>query len=311
MKINSTERTLAILTLLLAQPMSVADIQRHFSDKGYDNISSDAIYEDIKKLKNVGFVISEANKRTNFLYSILQTPFEQLLGHKELNSLAYAYSVLENSNDPHLKKFEKALDIIDRTLNLGLDDLLPDIHNKEEDKFTDYDTEDMQKLIEYLYKLCNDKQEIEIEYQSQKRKEPKKYKIFPIDVENNNGVFYLIGCKQGHSEKYEFRIERLTGQPSQLPTKMPEILMKQVFAKFRLYPPISKMYKASANESVSPDDENKEAIIVHAPYKNELRLFQKLVRYGEYAEILYPPQARDYAVKILNKMQNVYSKQDI
>ncbi len=292
------ERIIFIINCLIEKPYTIRELQNLVCEKF--SISLNHIYKDLKLIDENGFTIPGLNEHNPSNLRIESLPFNFPLFEENKELIHDLFNTYSN-NSVQLSSFFERLSSF---LNFELENII------SEDNLVNYEgKEDYKKIKKSLEKAKLIKKKIHFKYRAVD-KEIKEYYGFPYQIEKDEKKVERVIIYHDSIKKYgEYNLDRIKSIPvilynDTLPEEFPTF-----FCHFKLYPPVSRSYhilRPLENELSYDDEEGTK--IIKARYFTSFRLMQKLFKYGEYVEILDPPDAREEMKKRILKMKSLYEK---
>jgi hypothetical protein len=295
--VGQIDRIIFIINCLIENTYSKKELQDVVWEKF--SISPHNIYKDLRLINKIGFIIPGLSKHSSIL-RIESLPFKFPIYEEDKELIHELFNSYSN-NSIQLNNFFERLSSF---LNFELENII------SEDNLIVYENKkDYQKIKKVLEKAKLLKKKIKFEYKAVD-KEIKEYYGFPHHLEKDEKKVERVIIYHDFIEKYgEYNLDRIKLTPEILDKEVLQRDFPALFCHFKLYPPVSHSYHIlrPLEDEISYDEE-KGSKIIKARYYTPFRLIQKLLKYGEYAEILDPPNARDEMKRRILKMQNLYEK---
>lgn len=215
----------------------------------------------------------------------------------ELRGLARANNVLTDLRDPRAPGLRSLSDRLSRYLRFELAKVIePEVGSPQ--MLSDDATF---QCYEELELVCRDGQQLRFSY-SPLRGNTRRVWIEPLEMSWQEGHAYLIAYDLDKAKRLELRVERIVRPIEQLPGRVhPKRSMVQA-GMFRLFDPVARAYQPRVGEIVNSDPRYPGALLIETRYVSAFRLCQRLLRYGQYVEILEPPELRQSMVGIIAAM---------
>jgi predicted DNA-binding transcriptional regulator YafY len=308
-KISSTAyRVLLLLLRLNERECNVDDLNSIFcNDPNISrSFSREVILKYISTLRLAGYDISKPTALNNYCYKLIKAPVTIDLKIKELKTLAllyrYAKSLCQQKFITNYTSFcQKLQRYMSDESKAGFNKELERCENLKDEIFTCF--ENYRKQILKIEKSINDKQRVNLYYKLG-------------NEESENCI-----CLELHGLKYESSGVSLSGynfitgqnvcinldhiiDVRQLPAvaRSQQILYPVIF---KLKGRLAKTYRNYEGEKVIKIDEKIKETTVTA-YTNDVdSLLKRLIRYGEYCEVLFPKSTRNSMINLIkNTIKN-------
>lgn len=314
MKTDKLTRLFFIVNKLLEKPYTVNQIANMLTNQfSLDKLpSKHMINDDLNKIKKAGFKLETDKQSKEFSYKIKKTPFQYTLDKENIDLIQNIFSTY--SNNPVL--LENFFQKISTLLQFDLKDVIPEHDvSKYKNKEIYFDIKNiLQKAIHDSH-LTHRK--VKFNYLSAendaKGNDPITHETFPHRIEITEKKIEKIWVynRQPNTPK-QFNINRIVDIPELIEETVEKDYIASTldYAKFRLYPPASRTYNLCTwlHESKEIEDPEKEIVIIRTPYYTAFDLFQKIMKYGEYAQVLEPLEARDMIKERISKMLKIYDE---
>jgi len=131
--------------------------------------------------------------------------------------------------------------------------------------------------------------------------------VEPYGIQFFDRQFYCIGLSPQAPEIMEFRIDRIK-DIELMPGKASKRRKRAtVQFTYRLSQRIARMGVSERfmNQQIHPQDDG--GVIVQAEGYSEFRIIQEILRYGEQAEIIDPPDLREKMTQVVQDMSHLYA----
>ncbi|MBC7476174.1 MAG: WYL domain-containing protein, partial [Candidatus Sericytochromatia bacterium] len=263
-----------------------------------------AFKSDIDRLIESGFLLKEGKSGISVSYKIIQTPLNYVLSNNDKQILKEIFETYSNNNIGLQRFFEQ----IGQILNFKIKDLIY-IQDVSKYKNKDIYLDVKSKLQEAINNYSGQIKEISFEYLPIGKHQTSIWSVFPykIEIDNKKTERVYVYSKNLKVPKY-FNLGRIMSIPiikEQLISKE-EILKNYETVQFRLYPPVSKSYHLCAGETKIIENEEKETVIIETPFLTSFDLCQKVLKYGQYAEIIDHQESIEKMKQIIDDMKKMY-----
>ncbi len=295
-KISSTAyRVLLLMSLLNQDDFNIDELIEMFSQN--PNISrsftNEVILKYINTLKLAGFELAKYNSSNNFKYTITKSPFKLSLSKDDLKTIVLLENYVATIYQEKIKKkFQHVIKNVVKYLDEDEIETLIKERSSDHDEFFNKDQYTRyQETIKIYEKYCIEEQQVAITYKTPIDEEIKQVVVEPKFVKYSNSNVYLCGFNTYVGEKQLIQIDYIN-DIKQLPQKSRHggILPSVVFClKGRL----AKGYRVHDDEKIIDATIDREHITISSSYDDKKLLFQRLLRYGENCEILYPKNIKE------------------
>lgn len=305
--ISSAYRVLFILYLLNNQKHSIAELINKLSNNKYASriFSSGVILKYIKTLKLQDFEIIKEIYDGVIYYQLKQSPFLLECTKDEIKHLALLQNHINQSYQPLLiYSFNNALTKISRFFSDENRALLNNYRANQFNNIVDsYYT--ISNLITTLEKYCYEKQIIQFTYLPDENR--KKIIILePIKLVYINKQLFLYGYTHKKQEKSHFQLDYISNI-IQLPHKSYQHVNKDfINVMFKLSGKLAQVYKLYENETLIKTNNYPYYIIVSANVEDDELLIHRLLKYGEFCEVLAPYNIRKKMINYIDYLFNNY-----
>ncbi len=303
LKISSTAyRVLLLLQKLNEKKLSIDELNYIFSEDPdiARFFSKDVILKYISTLRMAGYKIEKPAASDNYRYVLNKAPIQIEFSEEEIKALAllrnYAYGLQQNK---YVKNYCSFIEKLKRYIsNDQVTKLKEQFKLKQNDeiinKFKKYSD-----LIKKIEQYISENQRVEIKYNSLEENAEKLVvtKLQRIKYEKNsvNIIYYDLIAGQTGSVNIEdiINIKQLPSISGKGQILCPVI--------FKLKGRLAKIYRPYEREKLGELDLKTNEITVTAYSEDVDALLQRLLKYGENCELLYPRQFRN---KMMNLIKN-------
>jgi len=306
--ISTAYRVLLLIKLLNENDYTIEELADIFlcNPNTAKNLSKEAILKYIYTLRLAGYSISKPSIANNHKYRLTRMPEVIKLNEEELNTLVilerYIASIhlnnLRKNYDDFFKKISKYLSeeqliILNNKRKTFKDQLA--FHNSHYSKHA--------ALIKKAEQLCLEERRVIVKY------------INPLDDKDMQMVLDIKAIKFDSKDVYIAGHSSITGEKQlihmsyiqdikSLPAKAKGNAMTSSVI-FKLKDRVAKGYRLYEDEKITQTDTKEATITVTSYIDDKDLLFRRLLRYGDYCEIIYPAYVRNDIVKIIhNTLKN-------
>jgi len=260
--------------------------------------SKEVMFKYLNTLRAAGYKIEKPNP---FTYKLLKAPVFLNLSEEELKSLVILENFVEGLYLKRLKKdFDSFMKKITRYLS---DDHIAFLNNYriEYKANPDYNISKYSKysdLIKQFEQYCIEDQKIAIKYKQPFDIKEKDIIFEPKSIKFNTVHVYIFGYNPLIGEKQFINLDYIL-EVEQLPVKSQSNYSLSPVT-FKLKGRLSKRYRLYENEKIVETDEKNGSITVSAYVEDKNLLIQRLLKYGDLCELIYPKDLRDKMIEILD-----------
>ncbi len=303
---NTLKRFFFVINKLIESEHTIKQLEEKFYDE-YKNIyqtpTRHAFKSDIDRLIESGFLLEEGKSGVSTSYKIIKTSLNYTLNNSDKQLLKEIFETYSNNNIGLQKFFEK----IGEVLNFKIKDLIP-IQDISKYKNKDIYLQVKTKLQEVINNYLGEVKEISFEYLPINKNQTSVWSVFPykIEIDHKKTERVYVYNKNPKVPKY-FNLARIMSVPviHNESISKEEIFKNYDVVKFRLYPPVSRSYHLCIGEKKII--ENEETVIIETPFLTSFDLCQKVLKYGQYAEIINHPESIEKMKQIIEDMKKRYS----
>lgn len=308
LKISTTAyRVLYLLYLLNQQDYVLDELIEKLSNNEVVSrtFSKDVIIKYINTLRISGFDIVRSVENVQ-AYHLQKAPFRIELKEEEIQSLAMIYNYVKTLHQPHLiSYFESSLTKIERFLE---DSTLEKLnHYREETKAIAKDNyKKFANIIKILESYCIDKQNIAVTY-SPLKGIVQKIILEPEKIEYRNRKVYICGHNPMIGQMQHLQLDYIN-HIKQLPSKS-KTNNYNYNVTFRLSGKLAKSYRPYEREEVIETKSFPPSILVTTDVGDINSLLHRLMKYGQYCEVISPSSVRNQMITIINDVITRYKKE--
>ncbi|MDD3014023.1 MAG: hypothetical protein PHC34_10005 [Candidatus Gastranaerophilales bacterium] len=309
-KISSTAyRVLLLLKLLNEKNLGIEDLNAILSQD--PNISrtfsNEVILKYISTLRLAGYKITKPCVSNNYTYNLIKAPVRIKLSEDELNSFIFFDTFMSNISQKNLQEAKnKLFENLFRYMN---DDDISRYNklkksyknnNSLNTKFQKY-TPIASKFEQY----CIDEQKIIIKYKYPFKKEIQII-LEPKYVEYIGEDIYFCGYDPIIGERQLINVDYIA-EMKQLPVKSSSnYILSPVI--FKLKGRLAKSYELHESEKITEINSETDTITITTYADCKTMLMQRLLKYGDLCEVLYPKAFREKIANEIYKTIKNYEK---
>jgi len=310
LKISSTAyRILLLLLYLNENPYSANQLNEIFSKDEYvaRYFSKDVILKYISTLRFAGYKISKPGLANNYSYELNKSPVSANLTENQIKVLAVMDGYVKSFHQ--IKMVEKYKNFLRKVKKIIPDEqveaLNNELKNQEENPCEDFSRHnDFADLIKKVEHFKEEKCRVMIKYKLFDTKEEKQIVLELKNIKYDKTEVYLSGYNPVVGQTQLIKFGQIV-EIRHLPTKSQygQMLFPVIY---KLSGQLAKGYRPYENEKITETSEKTNSITVTAYTEDQDMLLSRLMRYGEYCEVLYPKRARDSIIKMINKTLDNY-----
>lgn len=309
-KISSTAyRVLLLLKLLNEKSFCIDELNSILSND--HNIartfSNEVILKYLSTLRYAGYKISKPCVANNYTYKLIKAPIRMALSEDELKAIVVVNSFISDMHQQSLldakrKISSKLSRYIDNEQILQLAQLQKNYSNVYSIP------NNISRILPLMIKIeqyCLDDQKVLLKYRCEGEFQNIELTLEPKYIDYIGGEVYLCGYNPIAGEKKLIRIDYIT-EIKQLPAKSGtnNILSPVVFV---LSGRLAKVYELHENEKITEKNDQLETITVTSYADCKIMLKQRLLKYGDLCEVIYPKSYREEIMSDLRKTLNNYN----
>ncbi|MFI3301240.1 MAG: WYL domain-containing protein [Candidatus Gastranaerophilales bacterium] len=290
-------KSLVVFTLLLEKPISIDEINDYIMNNSHNKsiMSLDTLRVYITSLKKVGCKVKQKKIDGVSKYFIASHPFNLSISQTQINNMIKVY-----------KNITKSLSIQEL---ISLDNFYNKIaeltHNntfKEKFQSISIFKNTSIQLVQQLFEICENKEQILISYNSpQSGIADIELITDKLDYVNNKIYIYGIGLK--YMQYAYFQVSRIIEIKSIKKVKTIPIKMKTFKIGYELN---IKNCEIELDEQEKIIQQNKDTVIIEATTTNDFWIKQKILSYGADCKIIYPESFKQEFIKTLEEMKKEY-----
>ncbi|MEW5820087.1 MAG: WYL domain-containing protein [Cyanobacteriota bacterium] len=307
-KISTTAYRVLLILHLLNQDKCTLDmlIEALANDKYVTRaFSKETITKYFSTLRFTGFNIQKFNHEGDIYYQLEKSPFTIEFSEDELKALAYIQNNINYLYQPNLiNNFNSAISKIERFID---EKSLKSFNSmkKESLKYIKDEYSKFAKLIKLLEEYCIERQSILVTY-SPYEELIQKIIIEPEKIEYHNHKVYISGNNPKIQQKQCLQLDYILNI-KQLPSKSRQLIYDSTVS-FRLTGKLAKGYRLYEGEEIVDKDHSPSSITISASVADIDTLLHRLLRYGQYCEVLSPLVARKKMQDIINQLLVKYQE---
>lgn len=297
---DTSIRVLETLKFLSNNAASIQDIIRHFEKIDPNNriYTNEVISKYINTLKVFGFRFSKEKDKYILLNTINQFNFDE----KDLNALhilekfgeSFPEEKIKTELNKYMKELEKRFDDNTKLLahSLNRPDFIPSRN----------DYQKYSEKIKIYEKYCLEQQRLKIIYKNQDDQEMS-IMVEPNEIKYLGNEVFLSVYNPSRAEILDININSII-DITQLPLKSnPTNIYSSV--TFRLKDRLAKAYKLHEGEELLKLESDGNTIVLNKKEDRTL-LLKRLMRYGEYCEVISPKSLREQIKLMIKATLNNY-----
>ncbi len=308
LKISSTAyRVLLLLLKLNEKNMSIDELNFVFSEEPEvaRYFSKDVIVKYINTLRTAGYIIERPTASSNYRYVLKKAPVKINFSDEEITTLALLknYSI-SLQQDKYIKNFNSFIEKLVRYMpqeqvtNLN-EQLEVKIYDEIINKFREYSD-----LIKKIEQYIIENQRVELKYKPDRGREEAfaLARLQKIKYEANNVKISYYDLVAGQNNSVNIaditHIRQLPSISGEGQALCPVI--------FKLRNKLAKVYRPYENEKIS-EISLKAGEITVTSYSEDIDfLLQRLLKYGENCELIYPKPIRNKMIKLIDSTLENY-----
>lgn len=311
LKISSTAyRVLLLLKLLNERSYNIDELNRIFLSDPFilKTLSKEVILKYLSTLRSSGYKISKPTALNEYRYHLVEAPIAINLSDNELETIVILENYVSGLYQTRLVElYGNFLKNISRYLSkdsISTMDKFRKTHQGLDESFQDNYAQ-YQDLIKQFEIFCKEDQRIIVKYQYPCDEEEKDIVLEPKLIKyNQNEVFIsgynpIIGERQLINLSYVIEIKQLPIKSKHNNTLSPVI--------FILKGRVAKGYRLYEDERILESDAESGTIRIAAYVDDKNMLLKRLLKYGDYCEVLYPKSLRENVIALIGNALNNYA----
>ncbi|MFH0702555.1 MAG: WYL domain-containing protein [bacterium] len=302
-KISSTAyRVLLLMQMLNGDDYSIDNLNNAFSSEPSIAriLSKEVIVKYITTIRLSGYNISKPCSANNYTYKLTKAPVTIKLSEEELKTFIilenYVSSLyqqkLQKNYNSFIKKFLRFLSDEQISMLNQMRKNYKNDPNFNNSKYTKYAT-----LIKTFEQYCIEDQRVIVKYKLPYDDKEKQIILEPKAIKYDSDNVYISGYNPITGEKQSFHMDYIQ-EIKQLPVKSKfNYVISPVI--FKLKGRLAKGYRPYEGEKITEADPDDKNLTIAAYVDDKNMLLHRLLKYGNYCEIIYPKYVRDKAIKII------------
>ena len=308
--ISTAYRVLYLLLLLNERNLNAKEILEIFSEDKHieKEFSEELILKYISTLRHCGFEISRPVKENGYTYGLLKSPVYIDFTEADIKSLAQIASMVEELEGERLKEdFKNALTKISRFMRdetrllwvkLGSQNLKSDFPRVSARL-------KQAEIIERFEQCLKEEKRILLKYKTRFGEDSTWASLEPKEIKYSSHMTGLTGYNHISGEMQTISLDDVE-EIEELPVKNKNaIALSPVI--FKLKSRLARGYRLYEDENIQNRDENEKTLTVVSYAEDKNLLLKRLLKYGDYCEILYPKSLREKAAATINNALSNYS----
>jgi len=290
-KISSTAyRVLLLLKLLNEGKFGIEELNAILSQDSNisRSFSNEVILKYLSTLRLAGYKITKPCIANNYTYKLIKAPICIKLSEDEINALVTIDLFVSNMHQKVLQDAQyKIMENISRYLE---DEQISDINQLKKTLKTSLDIDSKfskyAPLMSKFEQYCIDEQKVTVKYRHPMEENEIQITLEPKYLDYVSGDIYICGYNPIAGEKKLINIEYVT-DIKQLPIKSSSNhILSPV--KFKLRGRLAKTYELHENEKFSEINKTEGTITITSYVDCKNMLLQRLLKYGDLCEVVYP-----------------------
>ncbi|HBH17528.1 MAG TPA: hypothetical protein DDX14_01025 [Cyanobacteria bacterium UBA9579] len=302
-KISSTAyRVLLLMQLLNAHDCSINFLNNVFSND--PNIartfSKEVILKYIYTLRSAGYKISKPSPANDHTYKLVKAPLTMKLKEQEIKTLAILEGYISSLYQDRLQKnFNTLMEKLYRYLSedqIALFNNVRKVHHEEINelsaKYSEYAS-----LIKKFEQYCIEDQRVIVKYKFPIDDEEKQIVLEPKSIKYDSKDVYISGYNSITGERQLLNLNNIQ-EIKQLPVKSRyNYVLSPII--FKLKGRLAKGYRLYEDEKIAGTDPESGTITIAAYVDDKNMLLQRLLKYGDFCEVLYPNIFREKMISLI------------
>lgn len=308
-KISSTAyRVLLLMQLLNDKNYSIENLNSIFSHDPYiaRTFTKEVILKYLNTIRSAGYTIPKPNCANNYTYRLEKAPITVSLNEEEIETLATLENHVMGLYQCRMEKnFNNIIEKISRFLPEKEVSLLNEKRNENKNNFQQLHSryEQYSHLIKKFEQYCIEDQRVIVKYKFPLDEEEKQLILEPKSIKYDSNDVYISGYNSITREKQLLHLNNIL-DIKQLPEKSKfNYVLSPII--FKLKGRVAKGYRLYEDEKIAGEDLEAGTITIAAYVDDKNMLLQRLLKYGDFCEVLYPKFLRDQIVKMVkNALKN-------
>lgn len=309
-KISSTAyRVLRLMILLNVKLYNIDELNNIFSaDPNIARLfSKEVMLKYINTIKLAGYKIVKLKSSKNYYYSLIKAPVKIKLTSEHIKTLAFLENYVSGLYQSRLQT--EFTSILNKLMRYSSDEQLKEL-NKERKIYSNNSSHQNLKykkyedLIKKIEQFCIEAQKVQIRYKLPYEINAMQVVLEPLSIKYNANDVWICGYNTIIGEKQLVHLEYIQ-DIKQLPIKSNgNCVLSPVI--FKLKGRLAKGYRPYEGETITQEDKENDFIKILAYVDDKNQLVQRLLKYGDLCEILYPKSVRDKIMKSIKNTLNNY-----
>lgn len=304
LKISSTAyRVLLLLKLLNENDYSIKELNTIFSsDKNVARSFSKVVMQKyITTLKLAGYKFTKPGLANKYKYKLIKAPVLINFTKDNLKTFVvledYVSSLFQEKLNKHYQSFlSKISGYLSEEQIAYLN--YERKHQKSHSFFNNSKYSKYASLIRQFEKFCLEEQNIVVKYKLLPEGKDSQLILEPRSIKYDSDDVYICGYNPIAGERQLIHMDYIQ-EIKQLPVKSKYTSDKFSAVSFKLKGRLAKGYRLYEGEKISEIDKENGTITVIAYFDDKNFLIQRLMKYGDYCEVIYPKYVRDRIKEII------------
>ncbi|OGI18096.1 MAG: hypothetical protein A2287_08440 [Candidatus Melainabacteria bacterium RIFOXYA12_FULL_32_12] len=302
-KISSTAyRVLFLMQLLNTNDCSIDYLNNTFSND--PNIartfSKEVILKYIYTLRSAGYNVSKPNPANNHTYKLVKAPLTMRLNEQDIRTLIILEGYVSSLYQERLQKsFRSLVKKLSRYLSEEQITLLNSIRKAQTNELQQLSLKYSQytSLIQKFEQYCVEDQRVIVKYKFPIGDEEKQIILEPKSIKYDSKDVFISGYNSITGEKQLLHLNNIQ-EIKQLPVKSRyNYVLSPII--FKLKGRLAKGYRPYEDEKIAGTDPEAGTITIAAYVDDRNMLLQRLLKYGDYCEVIYPKAAREKTISLV------------
>lgn len=294
---NAGYRLLELLKELIKRPLSMDELLTIAEDTSDNSYRKELINKYLNTLKLLNIPVIKQKDKYYIQRGVDNIDFNE----NDLSLLKLIENSITQIQSPELKQnLTEALQIIEKNFSTNTDNLIqtkgikPFIPNFE---LALYD-----ENIKKFEKFCKDKLKLSVKYKNETTGQIEQYNLAPVKIVYKNNSAALIGYYYGTNSYKELLLKNIV-EAKQTPQVSTINLSGSV--TFKLKDRLAFSYKLKEGETII--EQGMDYIIVSNNLEDKDLILNRLIRYYNNCEILYPKAMKEKMLNLIENMESIYA----
>ncbi len=294
---NAGYRLLELLKELIKRPLSMDELLTIAEDTSDNSYRKELINKYLNTLKLLNIPVIKQKDKYYIQRGVDNIDFNE----NDLSLLKLIENSITQIQSPELKQnLTEALQIIEKNFSTNTDKLIqtkgikPFIPNFE---LALYD-----ENIKKFEKFCKDKLKLSVKYKNETTGQIEQYNLAPVKIVYKNNCAALIGYYYGTNSYKELLLKNIV-EAKQTPQVSTINLSGSV--TFKLKDRLAFSYKLKEGETII--EQGMDYIIVSNNLEDKDLILNRLIRYYNNCEILYPKAMKEKMLNLIEDMESIYA----